>query len=42
MVVVNIIPSELKSETCSWAHSQEQKEEEEEDVPVNIMSPNFI
>lgn len=36
--MVNIFSSELQSETCSWAHSQEQ----EEDVPVNIMSPNFI
>lgn len=41
-IVVNILPSGLGSETCSWAHSQEQKEEEEDDVPVNIRSPNLI
>lgn len=41
-IVVNIFPSGLGSETCSWAHSQEQKEEEEDDVPVNIRSPNLI
>jgi len=41
-IVVNIFPSGLGSETCSWAHSQEQKEEEEDDVPVNNRSPNLI